>query len=74
MIATLECGGLVELAEEFSFNNLQIVKTGAEFARAVENVIAGDASRVFSILAEPKLPAKYGIKNVMRQYREIIYG
>ena len=74
MIATLECGGLVELAEEFSINTLQIVETEDEFTRAVETVIEKDASLDFSILTEPKLPAKFGIKNVMRQYREIIYG
>lgn len=74
VIATLECGGLVELAEEFNLNNLQIVETGVEFTRAVETVIQKDASRDFSILTEPKLPAKFRIKNVMRQYKEIIYG
>ena len=74
VIASLECGGLVELAEEFSVKNLQIVETGVEFSGAVETVIDGDASRDFSVLAEPKLPSKYGIKNVMRQYTKIIYG
>ncbi len=74
VIATLECGGLVELAEEFSVDNLQIVETGVEFARAVEAVIDDDAARDFSVLAGSKLPPKYGIENVMRQYTQIIYG
>ena len=74
VIASLECGGLVELAEEFSVKNLQIVETGVEFSGAVETVIDGDASRDFSVLAEPKLPSKYGIQSVMRQYTKIIYG
>ena len=74
VIASLECGGLVELAEEFSVENLQIVETGVEFVKAVESVIKGDAARDFSVLAKSKLPSKYGIKNVMRQYKKIIYG
>ena len=74
VVATLECGGLVELAEEFSVENLQIVGTAVEFVRAVESIIEGDSARDFSILAESKLPFKYGIKNVMRQYKKIIYG
>lgn len=74
VIASSECGGLVELAEEFSLKNLQIIETGVEFSEAVETVIEGDASSDLSVLAKPKLPSKYGIKNVMRQYTKIIYG
>ena len=74
VIASLECGGLVELAKEYSVKNLHIVETGVEFVKAVETVIEKDASRDFSILTEPILPAKFGIKNVIRQYREVIYG
>jgi glycosyltransferase involved in cell wall biosynthesis len=74
VIATLECGGLVELAEEFSVDNLQIIETGVEFAKAVEAVIDDDAARDFSVIAESKLPPKYGIETVMRQYTQIIYG
>ena len=74
MIASVECGGLVELSEEFSVKNLQIVETGVEFSKAVETVIDGDVLRDFSVLAAPKLPSKYGIKNVMRQYSKVIYG
>ena len=41
---------------------------------AVEAVIDDDAARDFSVLAGSKLPPKYGIENVMRQYTQIIYG
>ena len=74
VIASLECGGLVELAEEFGVKNLQIVETGVDFSGAVETVIDGDASRDFSVLAEPKTSVKVWNKNVMRQYTKIIYG
>ena len=50
MIASVECGGLVELSEEFSVKNLQIVETGVEFSKAVETVIDGDVLRDFSVL------------------------
>ena len=74
VIATSECGGLVELAEEFGVENLQIVETGVEFVKAVESVIKGNAACDLSVLAESKLPSKYEIKNVIRQYKKIIYG
>lgn len=74
VIASLECGGLVELAEEFSLTNLHIVETGVEFVRAVESVTEGGVASDFSVLAESRLPSKYEIKNVLSQYENTIYG
>lgn len=74
LVATLGCGGLVELAREYSVENLHIVETADEFVEAVESVIEGGGAGDFSVLAESSLPSKYEIKNVLQQYEQIIYG
>ena len=74
VVATLGCGGLVELAKEYSVENLHIVETGVEFVKTVESVIEEGIASDFSVLAESRLPSKYEIKNVLQQYEKIIYG
>ena len=74
VIATMECGGLVELAEECSIDNLKIITTGVEFARAVEDIIERDAFYDFSVLAKSTLPSEFEKRNVMQQYTEVIYS
>lgn len=74
VVATSGCGGLVELAKDYSVKNLHIVDTGFEFVRAVESVIEEGVASDFSNLAEARLPSKYEIKNVLGQYEKVIYG
>ena len=74
VIASVECGGLVELADEFSIEKLKIVGSGSEFVRAIVSVIKDGGADDASKLPRSKLPTKYKIENVLKRYIESIYG